>query len=92
MKLRTLIVENEPDQSEGIECDLKTIPKKLRAPYGIEDFAVNKAACASEAKRLLELAAERLEPFDLLLPDLSFPRDIRVAGDEGRPNAANRSA
>lgn len=73
MKLRALVVEDDPDQLDGLELAFRAISEVERRRYGIDEVLVEKADCAQVAREKLTEAARLAQPFDLLLQDLNLP-------------------
>jgi CheY-like chemotaxis protein len=70
-------------QLEGIEQDLKYIGEDKRRRYGIEEIVVTTAASKNSAEALLKEAKAPGMPYDIMLLDLSLPRE-----DHGKPEPA----
>lgn len=73
MKLRALLVEDDPDQLDGLELVFDSIPEAERQRYGIDEISVEKADCTQLAREKLESAARSARPYDILLQDLNLP-------------------
>lgn len=73
MKLRALVVEDDPDQLDGLEIAFRSISEIERRRYGIDGISVEKADCAQVAREKLEEASRLGQPFDILLQDLNLP-------------------
>jgi CheY-like chemotaxis protein len=73
MKLRALVVEDDPGQLEGLAFAFRSISETERRRYGIDGITVEKADCARIEREKLEEAAKSEQPFDILLQDLSLP-------------------
>jgi DNA-binding NarL/FixJ family response regulator len=70
---RVLSVENNPVMGERIRARLERLSPAVIAMWGVKRFQVEWVRTATEAKQLLEWAAERGEPYDALLLDLGLP-------------------
>jgi CheY-like chemotaxis protein len=79
VKPRLLVVEDVKVQLEGIERDLSQIEVDKRKRYAIEGFIVDTADSANTATSLLNEAVKCRIPYDIMLLDLSLPRE-----DDGR--------
>lgn len=73
MKLRVLIVEDEKPQREALKALLERLDADEREAAGIADVEVEMAACAAEARSLLEQTVAQGRPYDLMLLDLGLP-------------------
>jgi DNA-binding response OmpR family regulator len=69
--VRVLIVENIPDQLEGLKNDLELIDKRRRRAWGIHSFKSDLASSVEEAENHLAAAAS---PYDILILDLGLPK------------------
>lgn len=73
MKLRALVVEDDPDQLEGLALAFRSISEAERRRYGIDEVSVEQADCAAVAREKLEKVSQSGQPFDILLQDLNLP-------------------
>src|SRR5262245_58564504 len=73
MKLRALIVEDDPGQLKGLTLTFHSISEVERRRYGIDEVIVEMADCAAIAREKLEKASWSRQPFDILLQDLNLP-------------------
>ncbi len=73
MKLRALVVEDDPGQLDGLELAFRSISEIERRRYGIGEIFVETADCAQTARKKLEEASRSGQPFDILLDDLNLP-------------------
>jgi CheY-like chemotaxis protein len=80
MKLRALVVEDDPDQLEGLALAFRSISEIERRRYGIDDIFVETADCTQVEREILEDASRSGQPFDILLQDLNLP--IHPGGKE----------
>lgn len=80
MKLRALIVEDDPGQLKGLTLAFHSIPEIERRRYSIDAISVEVADCAAIAREKLKEASQLGQPFDILLQDLNLP--IHPGGKE----------
>jgi response regulator of citrate/malate metabolism len=76
-----LIVEDEPDELEGLRDRLNEIPDKKLRPLRLKEFHIDMAGTVAEAERCF--AKRNGTAYDLLLLDLGIPS--RRLGDPTRP-------
>jgi response regulator of citrate/malate metabolism len=82
--VRVLIVEDIPDQLEGLKNDLDLIDENLRLAWGIDSFQSSLAGSVEEARGFLKAADP---PYDILLLDLGLPKrkgDIPTPPEHGQ--------
>ncbi len=75
MALNLLIVEDQIEQLDYLELVARQFWDKQKDSLKLNKLRIDRAAVAVDARRLLASAAERHEPYDLLLLDLGLPEN-----------------
>ncbi len=75
MNLSVLIVEDSPFILNDIAILINNLDEPQREKAGIDQVKVDKANCILTAEELFQVAANGETPYDILILDLSLPRE-----------------